>query len=84
VLCGDPEDVRPECDLDEDGTSDETRASSFARHLLPPRAVVERRIAKEPAGRDVLALMYTYGISFRALLIQLTIYRSSTNIRDRR
>jgi Zn-dependent peptidase ImmA (M78 family)/transcriptional regulator with XRE-family HTH domain len=71
VLCGDPEEVRAECDLDEDWTSEETRASSFARHLLLPRAAIERRIAKDPTDRDVLALMYTYGISFRALLIQL-------------
>jgi hypothetical protein len=39
--------------------------------LRPDGALAPSRIAKEPADGDVLTLMYTYGIRFHALLIQL-------------
>ena len=78
ILCGDPQEVRAECDLDTSTAPEEARASAFARHLLLPVAAAHRELAERPTDRDVLRVMYAYGISLRALLIQLR----DTNLLD--
>jgi Zn-dependent peptidase ImmA (M78 family)/transcriptional regulator with XRE-family HTH domain len=71
AICGDPEDVRVECDLDEPKSSEEIRANSFARHFLLPLPVVQSFRPRDMDDHEILSLMYGFGISLQALLFQL-------------
>jgi Zn-dependent peptidase ImmA (M78 family)/DNA-binding XRE family transcriptional regulator len=71
ALCGDADEVRVESDVDEPVTVEEVRANSFACNFLLPLASLHGVRPGDLSDRDILRLMYGYGISLSALLNQL-------------
>jgi Zn-dependent peptidase ImmA (M78 family)/transcriptional regulator with XRE-family HTH domain len=71
ILCGDPIEVRVECEGDPVGSSEEVRANAFARHFLLPISAARREFGDATDDAAIMSVMYSYGISLQALLIQL-------------